>query len=67
MLRGNVKARNNEARNARNDFEILQLDAFATPGFHLACRLLSLIAESGFDTTLYLPRAGALLVKTFHL
>jgi hypothetical protein len=38
VLPRNVKARNNEVRKRKMT---LQLDAFATPGFHLACRLLS--------------------------
>jgi hypothetical protein len=49
VLRRNVKACNNKVRKRKSDFEILRLDAFATPGFHLACRLLSLTAESGLN------------------
>jgi len=31
----------------KNDFEISQSDAFAIPGFRIACRLIGLLAESG--------------------
>jgi hypothetical protein len=52
VFRRNVKDGNNEVPKARNDFEILQLDAFATPMFHLASGLLGLTAESGMNSTI---------------
>jgi len=37
----------NEVPERKNDFEIAKSDAFAIPGFCLACGLIGLIVESG--------------------
>jgi hypothetical protein len=42
------KAYNGEVRSSEQDFETLQLGAFATPGLLLAQRPEGLTAESGF-------------------
>jgi hypothetical protein len=50
VLPRHVKTRNSEVRKREMTLK-LQLDAFATPGFHLVCRLLSPTWESGMITS----------------
>jgi hypothetical protein len=46
------KTSNGEVRSSEQDFETLQLGAFATPGLFLAQGPVGLIAESGINTGL---------------